>query len=483
MRRLLTLPGRALRTAWQFADPPLKIGRVPFGRAVLLMQVVAALTFLGYTMAKKDVRLPLVSSSPYELDVLLPDAKGLLPAKEPAVGVAGAPAGRVTRVRVEGGRARVTMRLDGDLEGKVFRDASAFVRPTSVLQTLIVNIDPGTPSAGPLEDGATIPAARTGTFVHIDELTETLDADTQAQVQVLVRELAGALEGREPQLRRIVGELGRLTDNARPLARALDDRRRLLVRLTDHLDAVFGTVGDRGAQLARAVELGRRTLGVTARRAPELEEATRRLAPALTETGRALAATRRLAAPLSPALERLVPVAGRVGPTARRLRATLPQLDRFVTQAARLTADGRRPARLLAKGLSRQTRLLENDQQPALRELLGLVDLLHKNRNGVLQFARNISGATSVNRQAGAFGQFDILNMEATPEGFGFSGAAARAATRRRGGDPSRLARMLAEMLERTCRDNAAACLLRFGVPGMPPEPLLAARPRTRRAR
>ena len=28
-----------------------------------------------------------------------------------------------------------------------------------------------------------------------------LDADTQAQVQVLIRELAGALDGREPELR------------------------------------------------------------------------------------------------------------------------------------------------------------------------------------------------------------------------------------------------------------------------------------------
>ena len=40
--------------------------------------------------------------------------------------------------------------------------------------------------------------------MHIDELTGTLDADTQAQVQVLVRELAGALDGREPELRQIL---------------------------------------------------------------------------------------------------------------------------------------------------------------------------------------------------------------------------------------------------------------------------------------
>ena len=45
-------------------DPPLKVGRVPFGRTVLVLQLIAALTFLGYTLAKKDVQLPF-SSEPY----------------------------------------------------------------------------------------------------------------------------------------------------------------------------------------------------------------------------------------------------------------------------------------------------------------------------------------------------------------------------------------------------------------------------------
>ena len=44
-----------------------------------MLQLVAALTFLGYTAAKKDVRLPLVSDAPFELEVVLPDAKGLVP--------------------------------------------------------------------------------------------------------------------------------------------------------------------------------------------------------------------------------------------------------------------------------------------------------------------------------------------------------------------------------------------------------------------
>jgi len=138
---VLKLPGRLARGAWQFINPSLKAGRIPFTRTMVVMQVLAALVFIYYTLIKKDVHLPL-SKSPYYVEVVLPDAKGLNPQKEPAVGVAGVPVGKVVGARVVHGQAVIRMRLDHDLRGKIFADATAFVRPTSVLQTLIVNITP-----------------------------------------------------------------------------------------------------------------------------------------------------------------------------------------------------------------------------------------------------------------------------------------------------------------------------------------------------
>ena len=444
--------------------------RVPFGRATLALQLIAALTFLGYTASKKDVQLPFVSKKPFEIYVVLPDAEGLQPKKGPAVGVAGAPAGRITKVRLDHGRARVTLRLDPEFKGKIFKDATATVRPTSALQTLTVDVHPGTPARGKLEAGGTIPPTRTSSFVSVDELTSTLDVDTQAQVQVIVHELAGALHGREPQLRKIVAQLGRLTDTATPLADALSDRRVLLRRLTDHLDVILTTLGDRGILLGDAVELGDRTLAVTERRAPEIEASLRELAPLLQDTRVALQNSRALAEPLSPALDRLIPVTGDARKAAAQLRATLPSLNHFVTQADAVATDGARPAHLLADGLVSQAELIRNDQAPALKELIGLVDLLDRNRDGVIQFARNISGVTSVNRRAGTYGQFDILNFETSPEAFGFAPSAAKSVD----GGPSRFARELGEMLEYTCREgNAAACVIRFQIPGLPSTPLV----------
>lgn len=469
LARLVALPARILRGIWRFVDPPLKVGRVPFARTVLVLQLIAALVFLGYTLTKKGARTPF-SPEPYLVDVILPDARGLNPAKEPAAGVAGVNVGKVVEARVEGGQARVTLELDPEMRGKIFSDATAFVRPTSVLQTLIVNVHPGDPATGPLPEEQPIDAASTDAFVHIDEVTGMLNADTQAQAQILISEAATALGGREPELRAILAELGRLTDTARPLAEAMADRRRLLTELTGHLDELFQTLGQRGTQLASAIETGRQTLDVTSAREPELAAATRDLAPVLVEAARSLAATRGLAEPLVPALDELIPAAGSVQPAATELRELAPQLDDFVGVADGLVDDGRRPVSLFSDGLRGLPERVRSDQVPALRELADLVDLLFAYRDGLTQFAENLSGVVSTNRRAGPYAQFAILNTEMTAEGFGLGSAAARS----RRGEDSRLELMLAEMLEHTCRTtNPAACAIRFGTPGLPPEPVL----------
>ena len=439
-------------------------GRVPFGRMVLFLELIAALTFVGYTMVKKDVRLPF-SSEPYLVDVILPDAQGLNPDKEPAAGVAGVAAGKVVDVQIEHGRARVTLRLDSGLRGKVFNDATAVVRPTSALQTLIVNVLPGDPSTGALEAGKAIEPENTDGFVHIDKLTGVLDADTQAQVQVLVSEAATALQGREPEVRKILDQLGTLTEVATPVAEALADRRRLLSRLTVHLDQLFATLGRRGQQLGRAIDTGSRTLAVTAAREVEVGATTRQLSPLLGEVRRSLAASRSLAQPLTPALEQLTPAARDLEPTATELGELSPHLDRLVGVADRLVSDGRRPVRQLAGGLEGLAGRIRSDQIPALRELVDLTELLFKYRNGLAQFGDSYSGAASTNRRAGTYAQQAIVSAELDPSGFGLGPAAARS----RGGKPSRLSRMLAEALEHVCRQsNTAACLLRFNTPGLP---------------
>lgn len=466
-------PIRASRAAWSFVDPPLKAGRVPYARSVVLMLLIATLTFFGYTAINKGMRLPF-SAQPYLVDVVLPDAAGLDPAKGPAAAVAGVSVGKVVEVTPSRGQARVTLRLPAKLRGKIFADATAFLRPSTIIQTLMVDVTPGSPTAGPLR-GA-IRAERTGAFVAVDKLTGMLDVDTQAQAQLLISEATRALRGREPQLRRILAQVGDLSGGAATVARALDDRRRLLTRLMAQLGALSTTVGERGRELGDAVRLASRTLHVTGARGRDVQAAMRQLGPTLDEAERALVAGGALGDALAPALDRLTPVTGRLAPLASALHRATPPLDRLLGSAQRLVAVGARPARQLSRGLQGLDGRLRRESLPALRELLSVSGALVDSRDGLLNIANGVSGAVSTNRAGGPAVLGTVVGLEmGGPGEFGL----APGANRRRSDGTTTLAHMLAKALDLTCRrTNPLACWLRFTLPGLRDLPVLAPRPR-----
>jgi phospholipid/cholesterol/gamma-HCH transport system substrate-binding protein len=362
-----------------------------------------------------------------------------------------------------------TVELDSDIKGKLFADASAAIRPASALQNLLVNIDPGSPAAGPLPDNQPIPPERTSDFVSIDELTSVFDADTQAYLQIVIGEAQRALHGRAGELRSSLAELGRLTSTATPVASALARRRELLTRLVGDLDTILGTLSVRGDQLGAAVDAGSRTLEVTARRSNQLRAAVGQLAPALGEARRSLVATRGVTEPLAPALERLAPAARFLPPAAAELRALVPPTGRFLQQVDALSTDGRLPVDLFLRG----TRGLAQRAQeliPAANDLRYRTDLLDKYKGGAAQFGDVLSGAFSVSDNAGNYGQVDLLKPEPLrPENLGLPAAAARSV----GGHPPRMDTLLATALERSCQTQSPyACLLRFGIPELASQPL-----------
>ena len=460
MKTILEFPLRLLRYLWRFVDPPLKAGRVPLGRLAIAVQLIVALAFVGYTLSKKSIRLPF-SAEPYTVQVIFPDAKGLDRLDEPAVAVAGTPIGRVDHVDYQDGRAIATLTLEPDLRGKIFADASAAIRPASALQNLLVNIDPGHPKSGEL-DGP-IPSWRTSSYVAIDELTGILDADTRAYATILIDQLSLALHGREPALRGALTKLGDVVDTATPVSQALAERRRLLTRLVGELNVVFGTLGDRGAQLASAVNAGNHTLAVTAAREAELAAVTRELAPVLTEADRALAGLAQLSRPLLPALDDLVPASGPLASSFAKLRGLLPRSEGLLDQFQALVDAGAEPTELLDRG-TRGLRDRVRDLVPQARAMRALAKRLDVYKGGFRQTADVLSGAFSAQDRGGAYGQVDLINIEPLrPENFGY------------GADTSRetLKRQVARALELTCREqNPIACVFRFQIPGLPDDPV-----------
>lgn len=465
MKRIAEILRRAGRVAWSFIDPPRQAGRLPLGRLAIAVQILVALAFLGYTLHKKSIRLPLAGEA-YQVQVMFADAQGLDRLDEPAAAVAGTPLGRVTDVRYAHGHAIATLTFDEQVRGKLFADATVSVRPASALQNLLVNVDPGTPSAGALPDDEPIGPGRTQGYVTIDELTSILDADTQAYLTILIEQARIGLRGTESELRAALDRVGKLTQTAKPLSRALAERRRLMTRLVADLDTVMTTLGSRGEQLERAIAAGNDTLAATAAREDELAAATRELGPMLAEADRALTAVSGLAAPLIPALEAMLPAAAPLADGLGRMNELMPQAERLAGRFEQLVRDGTGPLRLMlagTEGIDRRVR----EMIPTMRALTALNRRLDARTAAMAQSADTLTSAFSSQDQNGSYGPVQVRLTHLKPENFGL-GADASPAERRA------LARNYAAALEAVCLvSNPLACLYRFNQPGLPAEPVL----------
>ena len=468
MRRILRFPVGLARFVRGFVSPPRKTGRIPLGRTTILIQVVAAAIFVGYTLNKKDIGLPLLTSSKYEVQVEFPDAKGLDPADSPAAAVAGTPEGQVTDVSYVNGRALVTLSLDSSVRGKLFADASAQLRPASALQNLLVNIDPGAPR--PARCRTTGRSRRAG--------PPRSSPSTSSRASWTRTRRPTCRSSSRRRARRWAGE--KASSAARfddwPTSATLSGRSRTRLRSVGScspgcgdLNRVFSTLAQRGDQLAAVIDTANRTLAVTDARSAELAVATRRLAPVLVEAQQTLAALRRLAVPLAPALDTLTPASAPLANDLTKLRGLLPRVKGLVGTFKSLEARRRKAA---VASAARDQRPLGEDPRPRANRTQArrLAGLLNRYKKGGAQLADTFSGAFSTQDRGGPLGQVSVLGSEPLdPADFGFPSKA--------NGGPGRkvLDHDVALELERICRtQNPVACVLRFEIPGLPKRPLTA---------
>jgi phospholipid/cholesterol/gamma-HCH transport system substrate-binding protein len=142
------------------------------GAAVLV--VILAATYLGF---RKDI--PFLNS-PYTIKMAVRDTSGLN-AGSP-VRIAGVEVGRVEQIaHTSAGARSATITLAIRDKGRpVYDDATARIRPRIFLEgNFFVDLSPGTPAAGELHDGDTIPVARTAAPVQFAQVLGALRSDTR----------------------------------------------------------------------------------------------------------------------------------------------------------------------------------------------------------------------------------------------------------------------------------------------------------------
>ena len=433
-------------------------GPVPRGGLpIIVAQVVAALLVVGWLLHEQGVRLPFTGEDSVRFEVPFADAGGLRTDHRAPVLVNGVPSGRVERVREQDGRAIATVRLDPAAAGIVRRDATATIEPRSALQDLTLALDPGSPSAPPVEDGDRLGPQAGKAPVELDRVVSVLDADTRAHVALVLDQLAVAARERPGAVRDALEQLRPAVDAIAPVVDGLDARREQLARLITAVDRLATAAGRQDQALRAAVRRGRQTVDAVASQDAALRAAVTRLPATLRSIERSLAATEALGTDLDPALTRLRPVAEDLPGALDAARDVVPEASQLLADVRRLAADGGAPARRL--------RRLSADLAPALRLLEQptadagqIVREVDERKDGVGKLGERFSGVLSTNdglgpvlRGLGAFEPFDPVNLGFRKDQRAQAGAAAVRA------------------LTQTCQDDVPlACLVRYLVPGLP---------------
>jgi phospholipid/cholesterol/gamma-HCH transport system substrate-binding protein len=162
-----------------------------FRIGLITLVVLSAIVYLGFTKTNPF-------SNKYEFKAAFTSVGDLK--KRSPVRIAGIEVGRVIDVETVGDGRSAAGLVTIELKDKglpLHTDATLKVRPRLFLEgNYFVDMQPGSPSAPVLEDGATIPATQTASPVQIGEVLSALQSDTREDLKTVLKEYGAALEGK-----------------------------------------------------------------------------------------------------------------------------------------------------------------------------------------------------------------------------------------------------------------------------------------------
>lgn len=308
--------------------------------------------------------------------------------------VDGVKAGTVKRLRLVGGKARVTISI-GSAFTPLHTDARVHIRAISLLGERYVDVDRGTPSAPVLKDGAVIPATQTGRTIELQEFLDVVNEPAGAALAALIVAFGEGLSGRGEDAAAALDALRPALTETTELLEILGGQNQLLAALIDRAEPVAQALAaDRGQRLDRVVAATDQLLAATAAGQPELDAALRRLPTALATARSALGELTMLAGQTTPVLASLRPVSGDLrqiaielgnfadaaGPALVSTEPVLGRLRELITAASPVTAD------LRAAG---------PDVETAAKATRTVVEALPEDLSNLLDFVRNAALATA----------------------------------------------------------------------------------------
>ena len=374
--------------------------------------MIATLGIFGWLFVKAGGDLP-GGESGNRARALVPTAFQLV--QNADVRRAGVTVGKVKDVQNRGSVGVVSFEVDKD-QGTLYKNATVRIRTKTLVGENYVELDPGSPKAGPLGDNGVLPLAQAGEAVQLDEILSGLDDRTRKAIQANLDSLGGGFGERGAQLSRLFGTTPVTLKNVQELSDLLGDQKPQLAKMVDQTGQVLQAFANRTADVRNLAVQGQRTAAAAASRdaqigatLAQLPDTLRQLEETSAKLGRVSRRSTPVTADLRVAMASLPAVTKRLEASAnagRELFDVLPSVSR-------------RADPMLAK---------LKDFSGATKDAVPSIDALMRNLNPALRYLKphardigtvwaNLGSATDTRDVTGNLGRVHALVDEETVTG------------------------------------------------------------------
>jgi phospholipid/cholesterol/gamma-HCH transport system substrate-binding protein len=318
----------------------------------VVAMIVIALFVGGYILSNERLSLPgwvpVLGKSYVTLKADFRTAQAVTPGQGQSVTIAGAKIGEIASVQSSEGDALVTMNITPKYAGYIYRNATMLLRPKTGLKDMTVEVDPGTPSAGRVPGGYTVPLSRTAPDVNFEEFLSTFDAETRAYLQELLAGAGQGLKGNSANLSATFKRFDPIALYTRKITAQLQLRDKNIERSIHNFQLFVSALGGKDTELSQLIDASNAVFQTFAEQQQGLQRTLQLLPGALAKTRSGLG--------------KLATAAGVLGPT-------LTKLEPFAKELA--------PAQEASRSLFKQsTPIFKNELRPFAREILPVVNQL-----------------------------------------------------------------------------------------------------------
>jgi phospholipid/cholesterol/gamma-HCH transport system substrate-binding protein len=266
----------------------------------------------------------------------------------------------------------------------IYRNATVLLRPRTPLKDMYLELDPGTPSAGRVPDGASLSAANTQPDVDLSEILSSLDSDTRNYLVLLLSGGAqafhdpGSGNGPAPSpaavadLRSALKRFAPLDRDTKRFAALLATRRARIRRAIHNLNLVTNAFGGVEAQLASLIRASDTNFSSIAANDVQLQQTLTEFPPTLQRSIETLNKVRGFANASTTTLQQLQPFARNLGPALKASRPLFRDTTPVIADQLRPFSVAVQPlAQTLAAGAPKLKATI-----PALSSSIGVLNSL-----------------------------------------------------------------------------------------------------------